>query len=63
MMDGDCLRQASDELEAVRDEQLSKAINGRLSVGRLLANMDSRHVRAGEVLFRKVIQAANCFTS
>jgi two-component system nitrate/nitrite response regulator NarL len=40
-------------MEKVCDEQLSKAINGHLSVGRLLANMESQHFRSGEILFRK----------
>ncbi|MCC8400491.1 LuxR C-terminal-related transcriptional regulator [Paraburkholderia sp. MMS20-SJTN17] len=40
-------------MERIRDAQVDKAINGRITVGRLLANMKSQHFRSGQVLFRK----------
>lgn len=40
-------------MQKVCDEQINRAMDGRLSVGRLLANMGSQRFRSSEVLFRK----------
>ncbi|MBC8724348.1 cyclic nucleotide-binding domain-containing protein [Paraburkholderia sp. 31.1] len=40
-------------MERIRDAQVDNAINGHITVGRLLANMKSRHFRSGQVLFRQ----------
>jgi DNA-binding NarL/FixJ family response regulator len=39
-------------MEKIRDAQVNKAINGHVTLGRLLANMKSRRFRSGELLFR-----------
>jgi CRP-like cAMP-binding protein len=40
-------------MERIHEAQANGAINGHVSVGKLLAGMDSRRFRSGEVLFRK----------
>jgi len=40
-------------LESIREAQASKAVNGPVPVARFLANVQSRHFRPGEILFRK----------
>lgn len=40
-------------MRKILDEQVTKALDGQLSIGRLFANMTSRHFRAGDVLFHK----------
>lgn len=40
-------------LESIRDAQIGHAVLGRISIERLLADVDSQHFRPGEVLFRK----------
>lgn len=44
---------AAARMERVRETQVARAIDGQVSLGRLLANMESQRFRAGEVLFRK----------
>jgi len=48
-------------MEKVRDEQINKALDSRLSVGRLLASIESQRYRAGDVLFRKGDPSAELF--
>ncbi|KXV04323.1 cyclic nucleotide-binding protein [Caballeronia megalochromosomata] len=44
---------AAARMERVRETQVTRAIDGQVSLGRLLANMESQRYRAGEILFRK----------
>ncbi|WP_277187801.1 LuxR C-terminal-related transcriptional regulator [Caballeronia sp. BR00000012568055] len=44
---------AAARIEKIRGSQVNSAMNGHIYLGRLLANMESQHFRAGEVLFRK----------
>lgn len=52
---------AAARIERVREMQVERAINGHVSIGRLLANMESQRYRAGEVLFRKGDASAELF--
>jgi DNA-binding CsgD family transcriptional regulator len=48
-------------MERIREAQVNKAVNGHVSIGRLLTNMKSQRFRSGEVLFRKGDASAELF--
>jgi two-component system, NarL family, nitrate/nitrite response regulator NarL len=48
-------------LERVHEKQITRALDGSLSVGTLLANMESQFYRSGDVLFRKGDPGAEMF--
>lgn len=54
---------AAARIAKVHDIQASVALNGHVSIGRLLANMDARHFLAKEILFRKGDPRARCSMS